>query len=313
MSDFTHLNKDGNVRMVDITRKIPSLRIASAKAKIIMNSKTIEKISDGSSPKGDVFSSAKIAGIQAAKKTSEIIPMCHQLNLSHIDIQFEIENDGITIQSNVKTKQATGVEMEALTAVSVSALTIYDMCKAVDKNIIIKDISLVSKKGGKSSHSLSLRPAAGIITMSDGVYAGKREDISGDTLQSGLEDFGCNVKERLILPDGSDKLKTILLNWIKEGIELIITTGGTGLGPRDLTVPIVEDILESRLPGLEQAIHAYGRVNIKTATLSRLCIGKVENSIVVCLPGSPSAVSDGLDVLLPTVFHSFHMMKGEGH
>jgi len=313
MSDFTHLNKDGNVRMVDITRKIPSLRIASAKAKIIMNSKTIEKISDGSSPKGDVFSSAKIAGIQAAKKTSEIIPMCHQLNLSHIDIQFDIEKDSIIIQSNVKTTQSTGVEMEALTAVSVSALTIYDMCKAVDKNIIIKDISLVSKKGGKSSHSLSLRPAAGIITMSDGVHAGKRNDISGDTLQSGLEDFGCKVEERLILPDGSDKLKTILLNWIEGGIELIITTGGTGLGPRDLTVPIVEDILESRLPGLEQAIHAYGREKVKTATLSRLCVGKVKNSIVVCLPGSPSAVSDGLDVLLPTVFHSFHMMKGEGH
>ncbi|MAL52552.1 MAG: bifunctional molybdenum cofactor biosynthesis protein MoaC/MoaB, partial [Gammaproteobacteria bacterium] len=84
-------------------------------------------------------------------------------------------------------------------------------------------------------------------------------------------------------------------------------------GPRDLTVPIVEDILESRLPGLEQAIHAYGRVNVKTATLSRLCVGKVKNSIVVCLPGSPSAVSDGLDVLLPTVFHSFHMMRGEQH
>ncbi len=313
MSDFTHLNKDGNVRMVDITRKLPTLRIASAISKVIMNTKTIDKISNESFPKGDVFSTAKIAGIQAAKKTSEIIPMCHQLNLSHIDIEFDIEKDHIVIKSEVKTTQATGVEMEALTAVSVSALTIYDMCKAVDKNIIIKDINLVAKKGGKSGHAVVYRPSAGIITMSDGVHAGKRDDISGDILESGLKDFGCKIKERLILPDGSDNLKTILLKWIKEGIGLIITTGGTGLGPRDLTVPIVEDILESRLPGLEQALHAYGRGKVKTATLSRLCAGKVNNSIVVCLPGSPSAVSDGLDVLLPTVFHSFHMMKGEGH
>ena len=313
MSDFTHFDKDGNVRMVDITRKLPTLRIASATGKIIMDNKTIDKISNSSIPKGDVFSTAKIAGIQAAKKTSEIIPMCHQLNLSYVDIEFDIGKDHIEINSKVKTTQATGVEMEALTAVSVSALTIYDMCKAVDKNIIIKDISLVTKKGGKSGHAVNYRPTVGIITMSDGVHAGKRDDISGNILELGLKNSGCKIKERLILPDGSDKLKTILSNWIEEGIGLIITTGGTGLGPRDLTVPLVENILESRLPGIEQALHAYGRGKVSTATLSRLCAGKVDNSIIVCLPGSPSAVEDGLDVLLPTIFHSFHMMKGERH
>ena len=313
MKKLSHIDKQGNAKMVDISNKQKSFRIAKACATISMNNDTISLIQSNEIPKGNVFTTAKIAGIQAAKRTSELIPFCHQLQLSHIDISFFPSNNRIKIISTVKTKEATGVEMEAITSVSVAAITIYDMCKAVDKLMKIGEIALLEKKGGKSGHLDSYRPKVGIITMSDGVHAGKRNDISGDTLQSGLEDFGCNVKERLILPDGSDKLKTILFNWIEEGIELIITTGGTGLGPRDLTVPIVEDILESRLPGLEQAIHAYGRVNIKTATLSRLCVGKVKNSIVVCLPGSPSAVSDGLDVLLPTVFHSFHMMKGEGH
>ena len=313
MDDFTHLDKRGNVRMVDITRKQKSLRIASATGKVMMSSLTIKNITNSSIPKGDIFTTAKIAGIQAAKKTSEIIPMCHQLNLSHIDIQFQVEDDHINIDSEVKTTQATGVEMEAITAVSVSALTIYDMCKAIDKNMIIKDISLVSKKGGKSSHAVNYKPSIGIITMSDGVYAGKREDISGDILESGLKDSGCKINERIILPDGSDELESTLRSWISNGIELIITTGGTGLGPRDLTVTIIEKFLESRLHGVEQALHAYGRGKVNTATLSRLCVGKIGNTIIVCLPGSPSAVNDGLDVLVPTIFHSFHMMQGEQH
>ena len=113
--------------------------------------------------------------------------------------------------------------------------------------------------------------------------------------------------------DGSKKLVSTIQNWVEDGIELIITTGGTGLGPRDLTIETLEKIFDSKLPGIEQALHAYGRGKVKTAMLSRLTAGIVKDAIVICLPGSTGAAKDALKILIPTIFHSFHMMKGEKH
>ena len=116
-----------------------------------------------------------------------------------------------------------------------------------------------------------------------------------------------------IYPDGSDKLISTIQGWVKDGVELIITTGGTGLGARDLTIETMEKIFYSKLPGVEQALHAYGRGKVKTAMLSRLTAGVVNGVIVICLPGSTGAAKDALKVLIPTIFHSFHMIKGEKH
>jgi len=299
--------------MVDVTDKVSTTRVAKAKGQIAMLNKTISAIQDDTLPKGNVLTTAKISGVQAAKKTSALIPMCHQLNLTFVDIEFDIQTESIVIKSTVKTKEATGVEMEALTAVSVAALTIYDMCKAVDKTMTIGEITLVDKKGGASGHAVAYRPAVGIITMSDGVAAGKREDKSGKILSDGFAQAGCAIEKQLVLPDGSEELRKTIKSWIDSGVELIITTGGTGLGPRDLTIPVLETMFDSRLPGIEQALHAYGRGKLATASLSRLAAGVVGSAIIISLPGSPGAVRDGLKVLIPTIFHAFHMMKGEGH
>ncbi len=299
--------------MVDVTDKVSTTRVAKAKGQIAMLNKTISAIQDDTLPKGNVLTTAKISGVQAAKKTAALIPMCHQLNLTFVDIEFDIQTENIVIKSTVKTKEATGVEMEALTAVSVAALTIYDMCKAVDKTMTIGEITLVDKKGGASGHAVAYRPAVGIITMSDGVAAGKREDKSGKILSDGFAQAGCAIEKQLVLPDGSEELRKTIKSWIDSGVELIITTGGTGLGPRDLTIPVLETMFDSRLPGIEQALHAYGRGKLATASLSRLAAGVVGSAIIICLPGSPGAVRDGLKVLIPTIFHAFHMMKGEGH
>ena len=299
--------------MVDVTDKVSTTRVAKAKGQIDMLNKTISAIQDDTLPKGNVLTTAKISGVQAAKKTAALIPMCHQLNLTFVDIEFDIQTENIVIKSTVKTKEATGVEMEALTAVSVAALTIYDMCKAVDKTMTIGEITLVDKKGGASGHAVAYRPAVGIITMSDGVAAGKREDKSGKILSDGFAQAGCAIEKQLVLPDGSEELRKTIKSWIDSGVELIITTGGTGLGPRDLTIPVFETMFDSRLPGIEQALHAYGRGKLATASLSRLAAGVVGSAIIISLPGSPGAVRDGLKVLIPTIFHAFHMMKGEGH
>ena len=172
MNDFSHLDKSGNVKMVDVTEKVSTSRMAKAEGKIFMKSETISAICDDQIPKGNVLTTAKIAGIQAAKKTFETIPMCHQLNLSFVDIQFTIDSDWIQIDSIAKTKEATGVEMEAISAVSATALTIYDMCKSLDETMSIGEIKLIKKTGGKSDHVMAYKPNVGIITLSDSVMSG---------------------------------------------------------------------------------------------------------------------------------------------
>ncbi len=150
MDELTHINQKGEVTMVDVTDKDVTTRIASASAKIFMLKKTLEKIKNNSFKKGDVLATARIAGITSAKKTADLIPLCHQLNLSKISIDFKFIENGVQILTTAKIDAKTGVEMEALTAASVTALTIYDMCKAVDRGMVISDIKLLEKTGGKS-------------------------------------------------------------------------------------------------------------------------------------------------------------------
>ncbi|MFN3739074.1 MAG: cyclic pyranopterin monophosphate synthase MoaC [Thermodesulfovibrionales bacterium] len=150
--EFTHIDEKGNARMVDVSSKDITHREARAVARVRLRQETIELLLKKAIPKGDVLTVAKIAGIMAAKKTHELIPMCHPLNISQVDIEFRIlqEASTIEIESLVKVEAKTGVEMEALTSVTVAALTIYDMCKAVDKEITISDVMLLEKKGGRS-------------------------------------------------------------------------------------------------------------------------------------------------------------------
>lgn len=152
MAELTHFDKRGSARMVDVSQKPSTQREAVARGSITMKKKTLRLIKDKGIEKGDVLGVARVAGIMAAKKTSEIIPMCHPLPISSvtIDFGFDKKNDRINIVSRVKIRGQTGVEMEALTAVAAAALTIYDMCKSVDREMVISDILLLEKKGGKS-------------------------------------------------------------------------------------------------------------------------------------------------------------------
>ena len=148
--NFSHLDPDGQAHMVDISEKQDSKRTAKAKATISMAIETIVALQQGDLPKGDVFAVARVAGIQAAKRTGDIIPLCHPLMLSSVKVEFEIIDDKVEIEAEVTTVGRTGVEMEALTACSVSALTIYDMCKSMDKRMEITDLALLQKTGGLS-------------------------------------------------------------------------------------------------------------------------------------------------------------------
>ncbi len=150
--DLSHLNEEGRARMVDVTKKSDTFRKAVAKGTVVMEPGTLKRIIEGGMKKGDVLAVAQVAGIMAAKKTSELIPMCHPLLITHADISFshDVDKSELYIEATVALTGKTGIEMEALTSVSVACLTVYDMCKAIDKGIVIKDIMLISKSGGKS-------------------------------------------------------------------------------------------------------------------------------------------------------------------
>ena len=148
--EFTHLNSRGEARMVDISPKEPTSRKALAMAQISMSEETLKSLTQGTIAKGDVFAIARVAGIQAAKKTSELIPLCHPLMLNTVEINFDINENNVSIEAIATTLSQTGVEMEALTACSIAALTIYDMCKSADKGMVISDLALWEKTGGKS-------------------------------------------------------------------------------------------------------------------------------------------------------------------
>lgn len=154
MSKLTHINSNGEAQMVDVSDKENTMREAKAGARVVMQSNTLELIVSGSHKKGDVLSVAKIAGIQAAKKCSELIPLCHPLMLTKVNVELTPINDKncIEITATAKLNGRTGVEMEALTAASIAALTVYDMCKAVDRFMVIDNVQLLEKKGGKSGH-----------------------------------------------------------------------------------------------------------------------------------------------------------------
>jgi len=152
MTHFTHLNEKGEAQMVDVTEKAPTFRVATASGFVKMQAATLDMIVNGEHKKGDVLAAARIAGIQAAKKTSDLIPLCHPLLLTSIKVEMtpDSDNNRLLISATCKLSGQTGVEMEALTAVSIAALTIYDMCKAVDKGMVISAVQLEEKQGGKS-------------------------------------------------------------------------------------------------------------------------------------------------------------------
>ena len=149
-SELSHLNERGEANMVDVSGKEESVRIATASGKVLMRREVLSAISAGQNPKGDVLATARIAGIMGAKKCSELIPLCHPIALHKVEIDLKIEDDGVSIHSTVKTADRTGVEMEALTAVSVAGLTLIDMVKAMDPHAAITNVQVESKSGGKT-------------------------------------------------------------------------------------------------------------------------------------------------------------------
>lgn len=303
--------------MRDISQKVNTLRTAVAKAVLRVSPSTIQTIRDGKIPKGDPLSVAKVAAIQAAKGTSQIIPYCHPIPISFVGVEFQLDEDAIEIVTTVKAIYSTGVEMEALTAASVAALTIYDMTKMLDDVMQIETVRLESKTGGKSDRQIKgdgQKLRAAVFVMSDSVASGKAEDVSGHLIQKRLESESIEVVEYRVLPDDESEMIPAIRRCTDElEVNLIITTGGTGIGPRDHTPEAIRRLLDKELPGITEQIRAYGQSRNPNSMLSRSLAGVRNKTVIISLPGSAGGVQDSMDAIFPAVKHAFKMIAGEGH
>lgn len=302
-------------------QKIETLREAVAECRILMAPETLKRVKDKTTPKGDALEIARTAGVLAAKKTPELIPYCHPIPLDGVRVDFEFmapllcKETGIIIRATVRAIWKTGVEMEALTAVTIAALTLYDMCKPIDKGMEIVSTKLLEKSGGKSDFKEKIPKdlKAAVIVTSDGTCAGKREDKSGKIIRERLASFGIGNIEYLILPDKKELIKKELLALSEKGFHLIVTTGGTGLGPRDVTVEATKEIIDRDVPGVAEAMRSFGQKRTPYAMLSRGLVGLRGKTLIINMPGSSRGTEESFDAIFPAVLHSYKMMGGGSH
>ena len=302
--------------MVDITTKSSTLRIASAEATVsVSKEKTIKAIQEGTVPKGDVFAASKAAGLLGIKKTAELLPDCHPMPIEYADVAYEIDGLLIRISCTVKTIYKTGVEVEAMHGASVVALNIYDMLKPIDKGVEIQNIKLISKKGGKSDFKDRFRDAfeAAVIVCSDTISKGVKVDKAGKAIIESLEKHKVTIKDYVVIPDEKERIKDLVLKYEKSGCDLVILTGGTGLSHRDVTPEALNDIIDRRIPGIEEAIRSYGQQRTPYAMLSRSVAGVINGTLVLALPGSTKGAKESMDAIFPFVLHLFGILKGARH
>lgn len=301
--------------MVDITHKTNTLRQATAQAVVkVSKQETIDAIVNRSVPKGDVFEMAKAAGLFAVKRTSDMIPDCHPLPIEYTAVRYEIKELEVRIEMEVKTIYKTGVEVEAMHGVSVVALTMYDMLKPIDKGIEISIIKLLEKKGGNSdikteAHQLK----AAVLVVSDSVFAKTNEDKSGKLIIEKLQHYHFSNIEYTVVSDDIKKIQEQIEQFHSNGINLIITTGGTGLASRDVTPEAITALLDKEIPGIMETSRAYGQQRTPFAMLSRGVAGFIGNTLVITLPGSSNSVKESLTALLPHILHVFKVREGMRH
>ena len=302
--------------MKNVGMKPESYRVAEAQAILHAPAHCIQLLRDGNTEKGDALKTARIAGILAAKRTDELIPLCHPLPIYRADVEYELQDDHVVILTTVETIGPTGVEMEALTAASLAGLTLSDMLKphCEPEELCLDQCKLLKKKGGKSHFKRTLRQpvSAAVIVLSDTVAAGRKPDTAGKSVVETLTEAGFDPIHYQILPDEADQLKDLVLE-LTQSYACIMTVGGTGIGKRDITVDTLEPLLERKLDGLMEAARSFGQKRTPYAAMSRGVAGFIDRSLVVTLPGSRGGASESMAAILPALVHIFDVCRDLPH
>lgn len=302
--------------MKNVGMKAESYRTAVASGLLFAPPHCIELLRTGNTEKGDALKTARIAGILAAKRTDELIPLCHPLPIYRADVEFELFENHVKIMATVETIGPTGVEMEALTAVSLAGLTIYDMLKphCEPEDLCLDQCKLEQKKGGKSHFTRVLKEtlSASIIVLSDTVAAGQKSDTAGKIVLDVLQEANFGNIAYQIIPDSPEQLLR-LIEQQKNHYPLILTVGGTGLGAKDLTIETLQPLLKREIPGLMEASRSFGQKRTPYAALSRGVAGYIEHSLVITLPGSRQGAQESLIAILPALIHLFDVQNNIPH
>ncbi len=321
-------------RMIDVGAKIATQRIAVARGRIQMSPASLARVVAKNVPKGDVLALAEVAGILAAKKTAEILPLCHPLGLDAVRLVCEpdFQSQSVIVTCEARTSAKTGVEMEALLGVNAALLCIYDLVKAIDPVLLISDVFLCKKSGGKSGEWVSPLltstqkddgvPRASVlsgirfavVTVSDRCSRGEAEDVSGPLACRFLQENGSTDVESFLLPDDLDLIRTQIESHSLSGnFDVIVISGGTGISPRDVTPEALSPLWTKHLSGFGELLRHSGAPYNSKAWLSRSSAGLIGRTLVVMLPGSPKAVIEGLSVLKDLIPHSVEISKGGRH
>lgn len=300
--------------MQDITLKPTTLRSALAEGKLYLPAETVAMVRNGEVKKGDVAEASRIAALMGLKKTSELLPHCHPLAVLDASIAVTPQDDGLHVSAQVRTIASTGVEMEALTAVSVALLCAYDMLKPHAPAIAMRigDIRLSEKKGGKTQFQRKSKTgSAAIIVLSDTVAAGRKNDTAGASVRDGLERAGFDIAAYEILPDEPAQLRACVEQHVAANVSCIITVGGTGLSPRDKTIEALQGLIDTDLPGFMETARAFGQARTPYAMLSRGIAGMAKNSFIATFPGSRRGAEETLAAVLPALVHLIEVHRAQ--
>jgi len=302
--------------MIDVSPKFHTLRYALAEGFLFGRPEALKRVFDKTVPKGDVIEVARAAGILAAKKCSDLIVFCHPIPLDWVEVHLEEHPKGIRVTAEVRSVWKTGVEVEAVTAVTGALLNAYDMLKPLDDSLSFGEIKVLKKKGGKSDFAGRQEETikAAVLVISDSTFAGSRQDGSGLLIKDFLEKQSIKVAVYDILPDEKTQVSGRLKSLADGGqVQLIFTTGGTGLGPRDVTPEATEEILDKNISGISEAVRRHGKDRTPFAMLSRGAAGIRKNCLIINLPGSSKGALESLQALFPGLLHAYPMLQGKGH
>jgi GTP cyclohydrolase subunit MoaC len=255
-----------------------------------------------------------LCALYGAKATQQILPFCHPISIDFVEGEVNIKENGIEVFATVRGIARTGYEMEALNAVNTMLLNIYDMCKGIDKNMVIKEIKLLSKKGGKSDYFEDLSgEKAAVIVLSDRASKGEYEDKSGKIAIEMLENLKAEVVHYEVIPDDKDILIDRLKS-LQNTANIIITSGSTGFSKRDIAPEATKEVIIKEMVGFEEIMRVYGYRKVPKGIMSRAVCGIInENCIVINLPGSSGGVKDNLSMIGGLIKHALKMARGEGH